>query len=222
MRPFIRLYDDSDRDAMVHVFRETASPDLRDAADPAVLDYASYIWCRPYLMLRPDTCLVLDDGTGHAVGYLLGVPDTYSFVQAYKAIYIPNLWSQGFEQPGHEDSTEWTENLPNALRKIMFSPDMLLHQEYPEMLQQRPAHLHIDILPGYQKQGYGRQLIERFCETAGEKGARGVHLGMVASNDGAGQFYRRMGFKRFPRVLDGSASGEQGRDQSTIWLVKDL
>lgn len=173
-------------------------------------------------MLGPDTCLVLDDGSGRAVGYLLGVPDTRSFVQDWKSTYIPYLQSQGFKPPGPDESTGWTENLPNALRKIMFSPDILLHQEYPELLQQWPAHLHIGILPSYQKQGYGRQLIEGFCQRASDKGVRGVHLGMVASNDGAGHFYCRMGFRRFPRVLDSGTSGEQGRNQSTIWFVRDL
>lgn len=187
-----------------------------------MLEYASYIWCRPYLMLRPDTCLVLDDGAGRAVGYLLGVPHTQSFVQDYERIYTSYLQSQGFEKPRSGEPTGWTENLPNALREIMFNPSVMLHEDRPELLQHWPAHLHIDILPQYQRRGYGRQMIGRFCKVAGGKGAAGIHLLMVASNNEAGKFYQRVGFTRFPGVLDNGASGEQGRDHAAIWWVKNL
>ncbi|KIX00981.1 uncharacterized protein Z518_10047 [Rhinocladiella mackenziei CBS 650.93] len=221
--PFIRLYQESDKDAMVRIFRETAAPDLRAAGDP-VLHYASFLWCRPYLMLTPDSCLVLDDGNGQAVGYLLGAPDTPSFAQKYKDIYIPYLKSAGFEKPGPDEAVGWNENLPNALRQIMYNPDSLQHGEYPQLMENFPAHFHIDILGPYQKQGYGRQLIERFCKMVKEKspGVKGVHLTMAAANEDAKKFYPRVGFTKFPVVLDGGASGEQGRDQNTIWFVKAL
>jgi hypothetical protein len=35
-------------------------------------------------------------------------------------------------------------------------------------------------------------------------------------------FYERMGFRRFPFVLDGGVSGEEGRHPGGIWLVKNL
>ena len=173
-------------------------------------------------MLQPDTCFVLDDGNGRAVGYLLGISETTSFVQKYKDIYIPYLKSQGFEKPGIDEPTGWNENLPNALRNIMYNPEAMLHNDHPQLLDKWPGHLHIDILDSYQRQGYGRQLIERFCNTATDQGIKGVHLLMVASNDGAGKFYNRLGFERFPYVLDGGCSGEQGRNQNTIWFVKSL
>ncbi|OAP65379.1 hypothetical protein AYL99_01351 [Fonsecaea erecta] len=218
---FIRAYRESDKDAMIHIFRETAAPDLRNAGDP-VLHYASFLWCRPYLMLEPETCFVLDDGNGLAVGYLLGVPDTASFVQKYDDSYIPYLQSQGFEQPRPDEQTGWSENLPNALRQIMFTPHAMLHAQYPQLMEQWPAHMHIDILIPYQKQGWGRRLIEEFCGVAKEQGARGLHLLMAAANEDAGKFYPRVGFSRFPYVIDNGVSGEKGRDSGTIWFVKSL
>ncbi|KAI1608702.1 acyl-CoA N-acyltransferase [Exophiala viscosa] len=220
---YIRQYQDSDKDAVVHIFRETASAELIKAGDP-VLHYASYLWCRPYLMLEPATCYVVDDGRGRgrAVGYILGVPDTHAFVEKYRATYIPYLRTQGLENPGTDESTEWKDNLPNALRRIMFNPDGMLHKEYPQLMEFWPAHLHIDVLPKYQKQGYGRLLIEAFCRTAQEQGVKGLHLLMAVSNEEAGKFYSRIGFSRFPYVVDNGASGEDGRDSNTIWLVKTL
>lgn len=173
-------------------------------------------------MLSPATCLVLDDGDGHAVGYLLGIPDTLSFVKSYRETYIPYLKTEGLEKPGPGEPTEWNENLPNALRKLMYSPEGMLHENYPQLMEEWPAHMHIDILPEFQKRGYGRQLIEAFCRLAKGRGAKGVHLLMAASNVDAGKFYGRTGFTRFPCVLDNGVSGEEGRDQNTIWFVKSL
>ncbi|KAK5205835.1 hypothetical protein LTR41_008517 [Exophiala xenobiotica] len=218
---FIRSYQESDEDAMIHVFRETAAPDLREAGEP-VLHYASYLWCRPYFVLEPQTCYVLDDGSGQAVGYLLGVPHTPTFVQKYKETFIPYIKSQGMENPEPNEPVGWNENLPNALRHIMYNPQGMLHEEWPQLMESWPAHLHIDILPEFQRKGYGRQLIEMFCDGARKQGAKGVHLGMAAANDEAGKFYARLGFTRFPVVLDDGVSGEQGRAHNTIWLVKPL
>lgn len=173
-------------------------------------------------MLEPATCYVLDDGEGRAVGYILGVPDTPTFVKKYNDNYIPYLTSQGFEKPGPNDSVEWNDNLPNALRRLMFEPDLMLHQDFPQLIESWPAHLHIDILPKYQKLGYGRLLVEAFCKAAQKQGAKGVHLIMAAANEEAGKFYTRIGFTRFPYVLDHGISGEDGRDQGSIWLIKAL
>ena len=173
-------------------------------------------------MLQPESCFVLDDGNGQAVGYLLGVPNTAAFVHKYKEEYLPYLQSQSFEKPGPDEPTAWKENLPNALRQIMFNPEGMLHREHPQLMEQWPAHLHIDVLPSNQKQGWGRRLIQQFCNMAKEQGAKGVHLLMAANNADAGKFYPRVGFSRFPYVLDSGASGEDGRDANTIWMVKTL
>jgi GNAT superfamily N-acetyltransferase len=173
-------------------------------------------------MLQPNTCYVLDDGNGRAVGYILGVSDTPSFVQKWKEWYIPYLQSQGLERPGSGEPTWWKKNLPNALRQMMHDPEAMLHQNQPQLMKEWPAHLHIDVLPPFQRRGYGRQLVERFFQAAREEGVQGVHLLMAASNTEAGHFYTRMGFERFPQVLDNGVSSEKGRDKNTIWLVKTL
>jgi ribosomal protein S18 acetylase RimI-like enzyme len=57
-----------------------------------------------------------------------------------------------------------------------------------------PAHLHIDLLPEAQKQGWGRKLIERFIANLRTHGVTGVHLGVGAKNTNAIAFYERVGF----------------------------
>ncbi|RVX75213.1 hypothetical protein B0A52_00565 [Exophiala mesophila] len=219
--PFIRLYQTSDHDAMVHIFNETVAPDLR-AGGKNILYLSSHIWCRPYLFLQPQTCFVLDDGDGNPVGYLLGVVDTHEFVRKYKETYIPYLLAKGLNPPAPDEDRDWSTNLANALKYIMHHPEGLLHSEAPDLVLNYPAHLHIDVLTSHQKQGYGRQLIQQFGDAAKKEGARGMHLLMAASNEDANRFYPRVGFVRFPHVLDGGDSGEQGRDKISIWYVKDL
>ncbi len=57
-----------------------------------------------------------------------------------------------------------------------------------------PAHLHIDLLPSAQGQGWGRALMDRFLAQVRSAGARGVHLGVATVNRGAAAFYTRLGF----------------------------
>ena len=58
-----------------------------------------------------------------------------------------------------------------------------------------PAHLHIDLLPAYQRRGLGRQLIETFLAALREAGVRAVHLGVATRNVKARAFYDRLGFE---------------------------
>jgi ribosomal protein S18 acetylase RimI-like enzyme len=86
--------------------------------------------------------------------------------------------------------------------------------------------LHIKILPSHQRQGWGRKLIQTFLEAVKKEGCTGVHLGMPGTNDEAEAFYRSLGFRRFPEVLDGGESGEIGRSpgegDTVVFQVIDL
>jgi len=57
-----------------------------------------------------------------------------------------------------------------------------------------PAHLHIDLLPGYQGHGLGRRLMDAFLAELRARGVGSVHLGMDPANTGARAFYDRLGF----------------------------
>lgn len=173
-------------------------------------------------MLRPETCFVLDDDHGNAVGYLLAALDTHTYVQSYKEVYIPHLISEGYTEPGADEPSDWDTHLPNALKKIMHDPEGMLHLESPGLIRSYPGHLHIDVLTPYQRQGWGRRLIERILDIAKQSQTRGIHLIMAASNEEAKVFYPKVGFIRFPQVLDNGESGEEGRDKTTIWFVKSL
>lgn len=208
---------------MARQFRVTASPDLQEAGDPAI-HYASYIWARPYIMLVPEHCMVLDDGGGTAVGYILGVPDTTSFVADYRSRYLAHLRSQGHVSPAEmAENEQASHDLADAMARSIWNPEQMLHANFPNLLAQYPAHLHIDILPAYQNQGWGKRMLEKLLGRFQDLGVSGVHLGKAGSNVRAGQFYARLGFVPFSEVMDGGKSGDVGRaSDGGLYLIKAL
>ena len=57
-----------------------------------------------------------------------------------------------------------------------------------------PAHLHIDILPAYQNQGAGADLMETLKSHLKDLGVSGIFLSVSKQNSGAVRFYKRNGF----------------------------
>ena len=64
------------------------------------------------------------------------------------------------------------------------------------MVEPFPAHLHIDMVPRVQGQGFGKRLIDRWLGIVHGMGARGVHLGVGEANRRAVRFYNAYGFQR--------------------------
>ena len=72
-----------------------------------------------------------------------------------------------------------------------------------------PAHLHIDLLPELQGQGFGRRLIDTLVAALRERGVRGLHLAADVRNTSAAAFYERTGFSRIPSHADVVAFGRE-------------
>ncbi|KAF2274012.1 GCN5-related N-acetyltransferas-like protein [Westerdykella ornata] len=234
-QPFIRPYDPSrDLDACIHIFYATLDPAVD--FEPA-RTIGSFLWCRAYLLLSPETCFVLDDGTieGRAVGYIIGTADTNVFATKWKNSFLPNLGldpedisRENGKEPA-SSSAELTAKLSEeeketvrSLQKTLQDAECSMIQPFPALLSQFPAHLHIDVLPAYQNQGWGPKLMGTFLEEVKRLGARGVHLGMVRGNHRAKKFYERLGWRLCEEVLDRGKSGEVGRKDEAICLLRAL
>lgn len=99
----------------------------------------------------------------------------------------------------------------------------MLQSGFPSLVEEYPAHLHIDILPAFQSKGWGAKMVERLEEELRGRGVRGVHLVMGAGNEAGERFYGRMGFGRWGVVMDGGVSGETGvRGDGGVVLCKKL
>jgi ribosomal protein S18 acetylase RimI-like enzyme len=177
--PDIRPYRADDRDALYDICVRTA-----DAGEDARGRYSDDhlmgdLFAVSYATLEPGLAFVLDDGRGHAVGYIVGTSDTRAFVKRYAA--------------------EWTPIAGRRYGDDERDRDMLQLLHHPEhmivpALADYPAHLHMNVLPGYQRQGHGRGLMETFLAAANRAGAERVWLGMLTANVKARAFYDRVGF----------------------------
>jgi ribosomal protein S18 acetylase RimI-like enzyme len=86
--------------------------------------------------------------------------------------------------------TPMEEWLVSLIHKPHTPPD----PETAPLLAEYPAHLHIDLLPAIQKQGWGRVLMESLLKELRARAAPGVHLGTASQNANAIAFYQRLGF----------------------------
>ncbi|KAF2008530.1 GCN5-related N-acetyltransferas-like protein [Aaosphaeria arxii CBS 175.79] len=214
--PFVRPYDPAkDFEACILIFNTTIDKTLD--FEPA-RTIGSHIWCRPYLLLSPRSCFVLDDGNGLAVGYIIGTPDTLAFAAKWKSDFLPTVDANSFTHDGPPLTPEKSA-LVDGLKHSLYEAECSDIIARPDILAGYPAHLHIDIEPAFQGRGFGALLVARFLKGLREEGAAGVHLGMVRWNEGAKRFYERLGFATCKEVLDGGVSGETGRKGDAVCLV---
>jgi ribosomal protein S18 acetylase RimI-like enzyme len=167
-------------------------------------DALARIYVGPYLEYAPSLALVLEDDRG-ICGYALGAIDSRQFYDRYEREWRPNLCQQFPEPTG--DSSSWSRI--EAVHWLYHHPDYTC----PEPYEEYPSHLHIDLLPRTQGQGFGRRMMEEMLERLRRQGTPGVHLGMSAVNDRAYGFYKSLGFEELMR--DGS-----GEDDSIYMGLK--
>ncbi|ACZ30810.1 GCN5-related N-acetyltransferase [Xylanimonas cellulosilytica DSM 15894] len=212
----LRPYAPTDRDAIAEVCLRTgdAGGDARGLYRASTL--LADVYALPYVDLEPATAFVVvlpddaapDDAAragqdavlrvadGVLVGYVLGAPDTVAFVERWSREWTPGYLERhpapalppASGGPGYTEAQLWHDG---AHPERMLSPG-------PDVLADYPAHLHIDLLPQAQGQGWGRRLIGTLCEALAARGVPGVHLSYAASNTNARAFYDRLGFVELP------------------------
>ncbi|KJK37316.1 GCN5 family acetyltransferase [Streptomyces variegatus] len=183
--PVIRPYRPEDRPALDDICIRTAhvGGDSRPHyADPGIFPVT---FAAPYVHLEPDLAFVLDDGRGEAVGYILGAADTPRFAEAFRTTWLPLVAGRHPEPPGPPRTPD------EVMAGLLHHPERMVLPE----LATHPAHLHIDLLPGWQGRGYGRRLMRTLLQALQDGGVPAVHLAMVTANTRARAFYDRMGFE---------------------------
>ncbi|MGW2516916.1 GNAT family N-acetyltransferase [Streptomyces sp. NPDC001617] len=182
--PAIRPYRPEDREALDDICVRTAhnGEDSRPVyADPSIFPAT---FAAPYVHLEPELAFVLDDGLGHAVGYILGTADTPRFVAEFRTKWLPLVADRHPEPAGPPRTPD------EAMIPLLHHPERML---VPEVAAY-PAHLHIDLLPDWQGHGHGRALMRAFLQALHDRGVPAVHLSMVTANTPARAFYDRLGF----------------------------
>lgn len=168
---YIRKYEEKDYEDVRFVCLNSEGPE--EAPDVDTGRFIHYTFCNYYIEKEPENCFVVDDG-GKAVGYIICAENFDKFKKVFDEEYLPLT-----EQFG-EDRYEWAYTAYNA---------------QGEFKNDYPAHLHIDILPEYQRMGMGGKLVEALCDHLSEKGVKGVCLTCGPRNERAKNFYKKYGFE---------------------------
>ena len=194
--PHLRPFRPGDEAALAEICVRTADA----GADATGLLEDDAVWAAvfvlPYVARHPDLAFVVETDDGRVAGYVVGTDDTEAFEDWFAADWWPTQVARWPLSPSVPDSEP-------ASRQ-----DGLLRYAYGRgagtepVAEAHPAHLHIDLLPELQGQGWGRRLIDEFVAVLRARGVAGVHLATAARNTGAVAFYERLGFTRIPAHAD--------------------
>jgi ribosomal protein S18 acetylase RimI-like enzyme len=181
--PRIRPFRPGDEPALADICLKTAD----DGVDATGVLDDDEIWAQifvlPYVARHPDLAFVVETDDGRVAGYVVCAPDTRSFEDWFSREWWPRF------------ADRWPEPAAERTRQ-----DGVLRYAYRRGAGAEPygddfpAHLHIDLLPELQGQGWGRRLIETLTATLTDRGVTGLHLVASSGNVGALAFYPRLGF----------------------------
>ena len=148
------------------------------------------IFVEPYVTFAPGWAWVveLDGPDGVQIqGYLVAVSDTAAFVSWWADTWTP-WFAAGYTRP----EVPYSEEEQLVMRG--HRPGVMEIDE----LEDYPAHLHVDLLPAAQGQGWGMKLIGRLRSELADVGVPGVFASLDEGNAAARAFYEKIGFTELP------------------------
>lgn len=166
----VRPYEAKDKENVRFVCLNSEGPCKSSARG---INFALAVYCDYFIEKEPANCFVAADESGKAIGYIISTEDFDVFEKCFMDEYYPKIKGWEFRRRR------------SALRSIM--PQRDHKNEYP-------AHLHIDILPGYQRMGLGHKLTDALIENLRGKGVKGVMLTVWIGNEKGRKFYEKYGF----------------------------
>lgn len=184
----IRPYSPGDEPELASVCLRTAASGEDATGMLADDDLWAQLFVLPYVEHDPACAFVVETDDGRVAGYVVAAADTDAFETWFRDSWWPRF------------AERWPEPARVSNRQ-----DELLRYAYGRGSQaipytaEYPAHLHIDLLPELQQQGYGRQLIEALKGALRAAGVPGLHAVPAIDNTGAARFYERVGFEERAR-----------------------
>lgn len=167
------------------------------------------------------------------MGYVIGCPDVFAFAAAYPRYVSEVLQSEQGRRdvpaPEQLDSLEpWLVPVPQdgaekkvndrCMAQLAYSVRWLILEGVEgklELVNKYRATMHINMVPEFQGQGWGRKLIESFVDSVRSSGAdygQGIHIGVSGENTKVVPFYEKLQF----RVYKG------GEKEGNVWMVRDV
>jgi ribosomal protein S18 acetylase RimI-like enzyme len=144
-----------------------------------------------YTRHEPQHCFVAVDSADDAVvGFICGTPDTAAQEVRFMKTTAWHIPLRAFF------CTIWRypRTFLTFLRLVNMARYLDRGQSAEQLEADYPAHLHMNVLPGYQGQGIGTQLMQRFERHMLALDVKGIHLQTSNHNRKALPFYEKMGF----------------------------
>lgn len=169
----IRKYKEGDKEALRNICRVTANG--RYSASDVGLAAVTVLYNDYYTENEPESIFVAVDENDIPIGYILCSKDYKKYTKAMLGKYLKKVAKTAFKY------------LPDAFAEVITL--WLLPNRYR-------THLHIDILPEYQKQGIGTNLVDALREYLAGNGLENLSVASIGVDTLGYKFYNKYGFKK--------------------------
>lgn len=183
----IRPYQKKDFRYVQDICVATSSFASDDTPANRVLLCAMY--CDYYLDNQSSHCFVAVDENDIPVGYILCAVDTDDYQEKMAENYLPLVRKLSSKQ-----YFEYNAQLKIAERYVRSG---------------YTAHLHVDILSDYHRQGIGTQLVNALQDHLKALYVEGLHLVCSSKNEVARAFYEKMGFEDIDYIVGSVVYGKK-------------
>lgn len=170
MKMTIRPYEEKDKENVRFVCLDSEGP---CKSSKRGVNFALAVYCDYYIENEPENCFVAADENDKAIGYIICTEDFDVFKDRFVSGYYTKIQKWEYRRR------------KSALRSI------IPHEKYKH---DYPAHLHIDVLPEYQRMGLGHKMTDALVEHLKEKGVKGIMLTTWIKNEKGRGFYDKYGF----------------------------
>ncbi|MCL2508898.1 MAG: GNAT family N-acetyltransferase [Oscillospiraceae bacterium] len=184
----IRPYERRDFDQVRLICIAT---DNRPARSETRRTFVLKTYCDYYIETEPRNCFVAvdldaDPGGGKVAGYILCAEDYEDYAKNFAKNYLPKIKETGW------------------MNSVMVRAEVRVFGRHAAFF---PAHMHIDILPAYQRQGVGGRLVDTLVAHLKAKKIKGVMLIVGSKNIKGCSFYRKYGFSEIGKIGSGIEFG---------------
>lgn len=152
------------------------------AYEPKERNFLLNTYCDYYLDVEGACCFAAVDENDVAQGYILCAPDYKRFRKAVKP-YAKIAAKSGFAHA--------VAGIGERFVTGLFSRSF-------------PAHMHIDINPGFQRMGVGTKLVDALFQKLKSENVKGIMLIVSTGNTKGMNFYLKYGFHRTATVGPGT------------------
>jgi ribosomal protein S18 acetylase RimI-like enzyme len=149
----------------------------------------SYLFCLYYPLYEIDNCFIaFDVNKNKIIGYILGSRNTLEQEKRFMWKMVPKI--------ALRMCTYTIFFYPGSFRAVLlFMRNLELKDIEKTVYMEYPAHLHMNILPEYQKRGVGSMLLDTFEDHMSDKKVSGIHIWTSNKNVKAVPFYSKHGYE---------------------------